>query len=74
MIYFVYCVYIAFYCVNKQSELEETLHRLELDNAKLEASLSHQTQKAELLQKELNEANKVYYIHSLYVVCCVELL
>lgn len=49
-------------CVLLQSELEETLHKLELENTRLDSALSHETEKVEQLQKELSDSGQVKYI------------
>ena len=42
-----------------QSDAEERIHKVEVENAKLEAALRHEQSKVELLQKELEEARHV---------------
>ena len=42
-----------------QNELEDSLHKLELENAKLDAALKHETQKVEMLSKDLENSNQV---------------
>ena len=42
-----------------QTELEEAVHRLELEKAKLEAALDHEQEKTHMLQRDLGESQKV---------------
>ena len=46
-----------------QAELEEAVHRLELEKAKLEAALDHEQQKTDMLQRDLTESQKVKSIN-----------
>ena len=47
-----------------QSELEDTLHKLEIENARLEAALKHERQRVESLQKELTDSHQVKLVIS----------
>ena len=42
-----------------QTELEEAVHRLELEKTKLEAALDHEQEKTHMLQRDLGESQKV---------------
>ncbi|XP_023931710.1 ankyrin repeat domain-containing protein 26 isoform X2 [Lingula anatina] len=42
-----------------QDDLEDAVHRLELEKARLEASLTTETQKVETLQREMEDSNRV---------------
>lgn len=42
-----------------QEELEDNMHRLQVDNARLEAELRHERDRAEMLQAELSDSDKV---------------
>ncbi|XP_025107735.1 ankyrin repeat domain-containing protein 26-like isoform X5 [Pomacea canaliculata] len=42
-----------------KEELEDNMHRLQVDNARLEAELRHERDRAEMLQAELSDSDKV---------------
>jgi len=42
-----------------QRELEESLHRLELENTRLDVSLKHERDKSQQLGRECDEARQV---------------
>jgi predicted RNase H-like nuclease (RuvC/YqgF family) len=42
-----------------QSELEESYQNLKLENAKLEAEVKHERHRVEMLEKDLNDSQKV---------------
>lgn len=44
---------------NLQEELEDNMHRLQVDNVRLEAELRHERDRAEMLQAELSDSDKV---------------
>ena len=50
---------VTYVCIFPQSELDEAVHRLELENAKLEAALRHESSKVESLQRERAESTQV---------------
>lgn len=39
--------------------MEETLQKLQVDNVKLQAELGHEKQRAEMLQKDLQDSQRV---------------
>ncbi|XP_025107732.1 ankyrin repeat domain-containing protein 26-like isoform X2 [Pomacea canaliculata] len=50
-----------------KEELEDNMHRLQVDNARLEAELRHERDRAEMLQAELSDSDKVR--NSLEALC-----
>ncbi|XP_025107734.1 ankyrin repeat domain-containing protein 26-like isoform X4 [Pomacea canaliculata] len=42
-----------------KEELEDNMHRLQVDNARLEAELRHERDRAEMLQAELSDSDKI---------------
>lgn len=53
------CPLWRIYFAHLQSDLETEVHRLELENAKMEAALKHESSRVETLQKELADSSKV---------------
>ena len=42
-----------------KQELEENLHRIEIENAKIDAALKHERQRSDMLQREYNSMKQV---------------
>ncbi|XP_064633514.1 ankyrin repeat domain-containing protein 26-like isoform X4 [Lineus longissimus] len=52
-------VAVASMAQKNRGDLEDLVHKLEIENAKLESSLKHEMERVEMLQRDLQDSNKV---------------
>jgi len=52
----------SLWIVELQRELEETVHRMELENTRLDMALKHEKDKTSLLDREVSEARQVVVV------------